>query len=122
MTDTVAPRRRATRRRAESRARYYIREQAELRGWRTRHPDLGGDTLEEQEIIGAFPDIGLGIDRPDFLLLVRGDPTVVVEAKNEAGKAQEALDGAIEYADAINAGGPAVRGHLALEADAAGRR
>ena len=79
--------------RAESRSRYYIREQAKKRGWKVGHPTKGGEFLEEQEIIDHFPDIGLKLARPDFLLVLNGLPSVVIEAKNKA----EATEKAKEY-------------------------
>ncbi|MGJ0353679.1 N-6 DNA methylase [Aliarcobacter cryaerophilus] len=92
--------------RAESRSRYYIREQAKKRGWKTGHPAKGGEFLEEQEIIDYFPDIGLKLARPDFLLTLNGLPSVVIEAKNSADKIQQAIDEAIEYAETINKESP----------------
>ncbi len=88
--------------RAESRSRYYIRDQAKKRSWSIGHPSKGGEFLEEQEIIDYFPDIGLKLSRPDFLLVLNGLPTVVIEAKNSANKIQMAIDEAIEYAETIN--------------------
>ena len=88
--------------RAESRARYYIREQAEKRGWNTSHPSKGGNCLEEQEIVDYFGDIGLGLDRPDFLFSIGGLPAVVIEAKNSADKIEAAINEAVEYANTIN--------------------
>ncbi|MHB1673621.1 MAG: HsdM family class I SAM-dependent methyltransferase [Acidobacteriaceae bacterium] len=90
---------------AESRARYYIRQISERRGWKLNHIARGGDCLEEQEITGAFPDIGLGQDKPDFLFCLGGMPAVVIEAKNEAGKVSQALREATDYADDINSHG-----------------
>ncbi len=92
-------------RRSENRCRYYVRQEAERRGWDLRHVTSGGDILEEQEIEANFPDIGLKGERPDFLLCLVGDPTVIVEAKNEAGKLKQAQQEAEEYADKINAAG-----------------
>ncbi len=92
-----------SKKRAESRSRYYIREQAAKRGWNLKHPAEGGDCLEEQEIFNHIPDIGLGLERPDFLFCLNGLPTVVVEAKNSALKIGEAISEAIQYADTINA-------------------
>ena len=91
--------------RAESRARYYIRAEAEKRGWDTKHVGRGGDFLEENEISNHFPDIGLGLNKPDFLICLAGEPAIVVEAKNEAGKINEAIDEAIDYANQINEAG-----------------
>ncbi|HEV3318294.1 MAG TPA: N-6 DNA methylase [Solirubrobacteraceae bacterium] len=88
--------------RAEARARYYMRAEAEQRGWDLRHPDEGGDTVEENEIAAQFPKIGLGLRKPDFLMCLAGEPAVVVEAKNEAGKLNLAISEAVDYADEIN--------------------
>lgn len=90
------------RKRAESRTRYFVRVQSEKRGWNTAHPSKDGNFLEEQEIVDYFPDIGLGLDRPDFLITLGGLPAVVVEAKNSAEKIDEAINEAIEYAETIN--------------------
>ncbi len=107
-------RRQATRKRAESRARYYIREQAAKKEWNTSHLAAGGHFLEENEMRPVvtflkktrfFPDIGLGLDKPDFLICVAGEPVVVVEAKNEADKISVAIEEAIGYASQINATG-----------------
>jgi type I restriction-modification system DNA methylase subunit len=67
-----------------------------------KHPDAGGDCLEENEIVAHFPGIGLGQEKPDFLFCFRGEPCVVIEAKNERGKVDEAIKEAIDYADMIN--------------------
>jgi type I restriction enzyme M protein len=91
--------------RAEARARYYIRSEADQRGWDVGHVDSGGDTVEENEIVAQFPKIGLGLNKPDFLMCLGGEPAVVVEAKNEAGKLDHAIAEAIGYADEINAAG-----------------
>lgn len=91
-----------SKKRAESRSRYYIRDQAARRGWNLQHPARGGDCLEEQEIINHIPDIGLGLNRPDFLFCLNGLPAVVLEAKNAAAKMDEAINEAIQYAETIN--------------------
>jgi type I restriction enzyme M protein len=88
--------------RSESRARYFIREQAQKRGWNTSHTSKGGDCLEEQEIVDYFKDVGLGLDRPDFLFSIAGLPAVVIEAKNSADKIGAAINEAISYAETIN--------------------
>jgi type I restriction-modification system DNA methylase subunit len=88
--------------RAESRTRYFVREQAEKRGWNTAHPGKGGDCLEEQEIADCFNTIGLGLERPDFLFLLNGLPALVIEAKNSLSKLDAAVHEAIAYAEAIN--------------------
>ena len=95
-----------SKKRAESRARYYLREQAKKRGWKINHPGKGGEILEEQEIVDHFKDIGLGLERPDFLLVKSGLPEVVIEAKNTSDKIQQAIDEAIDYANTINANSP----------------
>lgn len=91
-----------SKKRAESRSRYYIREQAQKRGWNLQHPSRGGNCLEEQEIINHFPDIGLGLERPDFVFSVDGMPIVVIEAKNTADKIDQAINEAIGYVETIN--------------------
>ena len=88
--------------RAESRARYFIREQAEKRGWNLQHPSRNGDCLEEQEIVDYFKDIGLGLERPDFLLTLNGMPAVIIEAKNTTDKIDQAISEAISYVETIN--------------------
>jgi len=75
-----------SRKRAESRARAYIRAESEKRGWNMRHILAGGDSLEENEIVDQFPKIGLGLEKPDFLFCLAGEPVMLVEAKNEQGK------------------------------------
>lgn len=92
-------------RRSENRCRYYVRREAERRGWDLRHVGRGGDVLEEQEIEAYFPNIGLAGDRPDFLFCLASDPTIIVEAKNTAGKLKQAQKEAEDYADKINATG-----------------
>ena len=90
------------RKKAESRVRYYIRTQSQKRGWNVDHLKKNGDFLEEQEIIDYFPDIGLGLERPDFLVCLNGEPCMVIEAKNEIKKDKEAIREAKDYADKIN--------------------
>jgi type I restriction-modification system DNA methylase subunit len=91
--------------RAESRCRYYVREEAQRRGWDLRHVSKGGNVLEEQEIQDVFSDIGLGKDRPDFLFCLSSNPFLVVETKNDIAKIDNAINEAIGYADEINATG-----------------
>ncbi len=91
-----------TKKRAESRTRYFVRSIAAKRGWSIAHVSKNGDFLEEQEIVDMFPDIGLGADKPDFLVCYRADPTMIIEAKNEFKKINQAIDEAVEYAEAIN--------------------
>ena len=72
--------------RAEARCRYLVREIAQQKGWNTKHPQQGGNFLEEQEIASHFPDSGLGLTKPDFLVCMNYAPIIVVEAKNELNK------------------------------------
>lgn len=88
--------------RAESRTRYFIRTQSARRGWNIKHLSKGGDFLEEQEIANHFPDIGLGLTKPDFLISLSGEPAIVIEAKNDIKKIGDAVEQAIGYADEIN--------------------
>lgn len=88
--------------RAEARCRYLIREVASQKGWNMKHPQKGGDFLEEQEIEDFLPDCGLEGNKPDFLVCKRSVPVAVVEAKNNIKKIEKALNEAIEYADTIN--------------------
>lgn len=75
------------------------------KGWDIRHPQKGGDFLEEQEIEDYLPDCGLAGTKPDFLVCKRGIPLITVEAKNEAKKIDQAVAEAVEYADHINKAG-----------------
>ena len=70
-----------------------------------RHPLNGGDCLEEQEVMDFFPSIGLGHNRPDFLLCLHGEPAIVIETKNDFRKYDEAIHQAIGYCEAINTTG-----------------
>ncbi len=88
--------------RAESRTRYFVRNIAAKRGWNVAHVSKNGDFLEEQEIVDMFPDIGLGADKPDFLVCHRAEPTMIIEAKNDFKKISQAINEAVEYADTIN--------------------
>ena len=91
------------RKRAESRTRYFIRNISAKRGWNVNHVQRSGDFLEEQEIVDFFPNIGLGLDKPDFLVCRYSEPIMVIEAKNDFKKINEAISEATEYADMINA-------------------
>lgn len=88
--------------RAESRCRYLVRQIATQKGWDVRHPQKGGQFLEEQEIDDYFNDSGLGNTKPDFLVCKDYQPIMVVEAKNEKSKIDTAVTEAIEYAESIN--------------------
>lgn len=92
-------------RRAESRTRYYFREEAARVGWDTRHPSRGGHLLEEQEIVDYLPALreSLGTARPDFVALGAGNaPAVVIECKREANEIDRAIREAREYAETMN--------------------
>lgn len=89
-------------RRAEARTRYFTRTQSQKRGWNISHPSKKGDVLEEQEITNYFPKIGLGQEKPDFVYLLQGEPCMVIEAKNDLKKIDQAVSEAIEYAEKIN--------------------
>lgn len=91
--------------RAESRARYFTRRIAQEKGWNLKHPQNGGDCLEEQEVMDYFPHSGLGQERPDFLFCLKGEPVLVIETKNDFRKYQEAIEQAIGYCETINATG-----------------
>lgn len=88
--------------RAESRCRYLVRDIAGQKGWDVRHPQKGGDFLEEQEIEDFFPDCGLDGTKPDFIVCKKSLPLVVVEAKNDIKKIDIAISEAMEYANSIN--------------------
>jgi hypothetical protein len=92
--------------RAESRSRYYVREEAKRIGWDVRHPDNGGYFLEEQEIVDFFPDLKdtLGKGRPDFGVLDRSRQKLrlIVETKNDYRLIDTATEEAKAYADTIN--------------------
>ena len=103
--------------RAESRCRYLIRKAATQKGWDVRHPQKGGQFLEEQEIEDYFKDSGLGKTKPDFLVCRNYQPIVVVEAKNEKNKIDNAISEAIDYADAINTHG---KYHVSIAVGVAG--
>lgn len=93
--------RRPSRTRSEARTRYFIRQLAVRKGWDVRHPDAGGDFLEENEAGRFFPNLGLLRDKPDFIVLLSGEPVMVIEAKSEARLIHQAIREACEYADAI---------------------
>ncbi|MGH4026936.1 MAG: HsdM family class I SAM-dependent methyltransferase, partial [Pseudonocardiaceae bacterium] len=88
---------------AENRARYYIRELAARRGWKPSPLPCEGHLLEENEIASFFPDIGLGLDKPDFLCCLGGSPVMAVEVKAGATESDAAVKEAIHYAESINA-------------------
>lgn len=103
--------------RAESRCRYLVRQVATQKGWDIRHPQRGGQFLEEQEIEDYFVDSGLGKTKPDFLICKNFQPVLVVEAKNEKSKIDNAIDEAIGYAEMINSHG---KYHVSIAVGVAG--
>lgn len=95
----------AGRKRAESRCRYYTREEAKRLGWDVCHPAQGGNFLEEQEIVDFFPDLkeALGSERPDFGIVENGRHLrAIIECKNDYRQLERAWKEACAYADAIN--------------------
>ena len=88
--------------RAESRCRYLVRDIAGQKGWDVKHPQKGGDFLEEQEIEDFFPECGLDGTKPDFIVCKKSLPLIVVEAKNDIRKIDNAISEAIDYAETIN--------------------
>lgn len=91
--------------RAESRARYYTRDEAQRLGWNVRHPSNGGNFLEEQEIVDFFAPLrpALAGGRPDFgIVTPDGLLSAIVECKNEYRDLDTAVAEAIEYAGAMN--------------------
>jgi type I restriction enzyme M protein len=101
----MPPAKRQIRTRSEARTRYFIRQQALCKGWDTRHPDGGGDFLEENEAGRFLPTLGLLREKPDFIILLGGEPAIVVEAKSDTSLIATATVEACEYADTINAAG-----------------
>ena len=77
--------------RTEARCRYLVREIVQKKGRNTKHPQRGGNFLDEQEIASYFPDSGLGLTKPDFLVCKNFTPIMVVESKNELNKIDEAF-------------------------------
>lgn len=90
--------------RAESRARYFVRNVAREKGWDLRHLQRGGDVLEEQEC-NYIARLGLGLKRPDFLFCIGGCPAMIVETKNESSKIEDAITQAEGYCNLINQSG-----------------
>ena len=88
--------------RAESRARYFIRKTAKEKGWNLNHPNRDGDVLEEQEIADYTKNTDLGLKRPDFLFCLQGEPVMVIEAKNTCDKIGDAVAQAEKYCDLLN--------------------
>lgn len=86
---------------SESRARYFVRHTAIEKGWDVRHPQRGGNVLEEQEC-NYFPNLGLGLLRPDFIFCVSGIPVMIVETKNDISKSAESIKQAEYYCNLIN--------------------
>lgn len=95
-------------RRAEARTRYYCREEAKRLGWEPRHPWNGGQFLEEQEVVDYFPRLAsvLGGRRPDFLVLSRDEPAMVIETESHFGGLARGSRETQAYADLINSISP----------------
>ncbi len=93
-----------SKKRAEARTRYYCREESKRLGWDVRHPSKGGSFLEEQEVVDHFPELKecLGLDKPDFLVLHDGVPSLVIETKSKFEDINRAIDEAIGYSNAIS--------------------
>lgn len=89
---------------AEARARNYTVAELKKLGWDIKHPNSGGNILEEQEAKHFDPrfDELLGKDRPDFLIYAAGFPVAVIECKNEKTKIEVAIDEAKDYAEALS--------------------
>ncbi len=90
--------------RAEARTRYYTRAEAMRIGWNVQHPSRGGSFLEEQEIVDYFPTLApvLGQQRPDFVGLLNGKLSTIIECKGDWQALDEAVGQACNYADTIN--------------------
>ena len=91
--------------RAESRCRYYTREEAKRVGWDVRHPGRGGQFLEEQELVDYFPALKakLGLERPDFGIVTgAGTLQAIVECKSDYKLLDQAVTDACGYADTIS--------------------
>jgi type I restriction enzyme M protein len=89
---------------AESRARAYTSSELKRLGWNTKHPNSGGNILEEQEAKNydeRFNEL-LGKDRPDFLIYKDGLPIGIIECKNEKSKIESAIDQGIGYSDKLS--------------------
>ncbi len=73
-------------------------------GWNVRHPNVGGNFLEEQEIVDYFPELAgaLGQRKPDFAGLLNDKLSVVIECKAKWQDIDLATREARDYADTIN--------------------
>lgn len=89
---------------AEARARNYTVAELKKLNWDVKHPNSGGNILEEQEAKHFDPrfDELLGKDRPDFLIYAGGFPVAVIECKNEKTKIEVAINEAQDYAEALS--------------------
>ena len=91
--------------RAESRTRYYTRDEAKRVGWDVGHPSRGGCILEEQELVNFFPQLknALGAQRPDFAAIATDRKLrAVIECKGDARELDLAVAEAKHYAETIN--------------------
>ena len=90
--------------RAEARARYYVREESKRLGWDTQHPSKRGQFLEEQETVDYFTELKdcLGLKKPDFLVVRDNLPHMVIETKSSFAQIDEAIADATGYANKIS--------------------
>ncbi len=89
---------------SESRARNYTVNELKKLNWNVKHPNAGGNVLEEQEakhFDKRFDEL-LAQDRPDFLIYFSGTPQCVIECKNEKTKIEVAISEAKEYAENLS--------------------
>lgn len=89
---------------AEARARNYTVTELKKLGWDIKHPNSGGNILEEQEAkhFDVRFDELLDKDRPDFLIFSSGAPVCVIECKNEKTKIEVSIEEAKEYAESLS--------------------
>lgn len=89
--------------RAESRSRTYTLNELKELGWNLKHPQNGGNVLEEQEAKhhDSRLDELLGVNKPDFLIYEHA-PVMVIETKNEKEKIDEAIKEAEDYAEQLS--------------------
>lgn len=83
----------------------FIKNDLDNLGWNTRNParNPDGQVYTQQECLDN-PDIavGLGRQKPEYVIKVKEDIFWVVEAKNTLEKIDQAFQEAIDYAKAIN--------------------
>ena len=89
---------------AESRSRAYTKKELLALNWNIKHPNKGGQILEEQEAKSfdeRFDEL-LGKDRPDFLIFNENVPIIIIENKNDKKKLDEAIGDAKYYAEQLS--------------------